>query len=457
MKRVLKKHFFVPVFIVLLLILAACGNGSSSGNPNTGGVAQQGLTSGNPYNACPSSTNTTAASPESGTVTLTVSGWTSTPAEDALVQSNLKKFEQLHPNIHINWSPIPGDYPTKMRANVASGTVPDVFYLQPSMSSEYISSGKLLNLSPYMARDGVKASDYYSALLNPFTCTNGEVFGLPKDWNSLGVFYNKQMFQAAGLAEPGANWTWTDLQNDAQKLTKNAGSPNAVYGIVLSADLSRWGAFLLQAGGSVLSKDGTQAAFNNQAGIQALQYYDSFFKNHTGAMPTTVGAPWNGDAFGKQRAAMVIEGGWLIPYMASTYPSVQYGIAPLPVAPTGKRADLIFTNAWAAYSGTKHPDAAWQLIKYMTGATVQESQLNAGFALPTLKSLANAPYFASHPDVKVLFDAAPYGYADYYGPQDATIHNELATALQEVMLNKSDPQTALNNAATKVNNDLQGG
>src|SRR5579863_9052635 len=260
------RRYFASLVIVLAFLLAACGSGGSSSG-NNGGSSTQGITSGNPYISCPSSTNTKAASPESGTINLTVAGWTSTPAEDALVQSNLQKFEQLHPNIHITWSPIPGDYPTKMRANVAGGTVPDVFYLSPDMSSEYISAGKLLNLSPYMARDGVKASDYYSALLNPFTCTSGQVYGLPKDWNSLGVFYNKSMFQAAGLSFPTANWTWTDMQNDAQKLTKNPGTPNSVYGISLSADLSRWGAFLLANGGTVLNKDGTQATFNNQTGI----------------------------------------------------------------------------------------------------------------------------------------------------------------------------------------------
>jgi multiple sugar transport system substrate-binding protein len=445
----------LPLLLIFALV-AACGGGGTSGTSGNG-ASQQGLTGGNSYINCPSNPNTTAANAETGSVTLTVSGFTSSPAEDALVQQNLHNFEKLHANIKINWSPIPGDYATKMRANVASNTVPDVFYLQPSMSNEYISAGKLLNLSPYMARDGVKATDYYSTLINPFVCTSGQIYGLPKDWNSLGVFYNKQMFQAAGLATPKAGWTWSDLQADAQKLTKNAGSPNSVYGVVLSADLSRWGAFLEQAGGSVLSKDGTQAAFNTQQGIQALQYYDSFFKNKTGAMPTTVGAPWNGDAFGKQRAAMVFEGGWLIPYMTETYPNVQYGIAPLPIGPTGKPANLSFTNAWAAYAGTKHPDAAWELIKYMAGATVQESNLTAGFALPTLKSLANSSYFASHPDLKVLFDAAPYSYADYYGSQDTPIHTDLSNAIQEVLLNKQSVQTALSNAETQINTQLQGG
>ncbi len=449
------KRYFAPLLIIFMLFfLAACG--SSGSTSTTGGVAQKGITSGNPYISCPSSTNTTAAAPESGTITLTVSGWTSTPAEDALVKSNLDNFQKLHPNIHINWSPIPGDYPTKMRANVASGTVPDVFYLSPDMSSEYISAGKLLNLSPYMARDHVSANDYYSALLNPFTCTSGQVYGLPKDWASLGVFYNKQMFQAAGVPFPSANWTWQDMYNDAQKLTKNAGTANAVYGISLSADASRWGAFLLADGGSMLNKDGTQATFNNAAGVNALNYYDSFIKNHVGVLPTQVGAPWNGDAFGKAKVAMTIEGPWLIPYMTSTYPSVQYDIAPLPISPIGKRADLIFTNAWAAYSGTKYPDAAWELIKYMTGTTVQKSQLDAGFALPTIKGLSNDPYFSQHPDFKVLFDAASYGYADYYGPQDVAIHNDLATALEAVMLNKQSVQSALNDAATKVDQALQG-
>ena len=446
---------FVPVLVILLLLLAACGGGSSTSSNNNGGNAQQGLTGGNAYNPCPSSPNTTAAAAESGSITLTVSGFSSSPAEDALVQQNLTNFTKLHPNIHINWSPIPGDYPTKMRANIASGTVPDVFYLTPDMSSEYIGANKVLNLSPYMARDNVSPGDYYASLLSPFTCKSGQIYGLPKDWNTLGIFYNKQMFQAAGLSAPDANWTWTDMQNDAQKLTKNPGTTQSVYGITLDNITSRWGAFLFANGGTVLNKDGTKAAFTDQAAIQSLQFYTSFQKNNTGTRPQNVGSTWSGDAFGKGRAAMAMEGGWLIPYLAQTYPNIQYGIAPLPVAPTGKRADLIYTNAWAAYSGTKHPDAAWQLIKYMTGSVVQTSQLHAGFALPTLKSLANDSYFTQNPGVKVMFDAASYGYADYYGPQDQAIHTDLDNAIEKVLLNKSDVPTALQEAASKVNSQLQ--
>lgn len=450
------KRLFTPFLILFMLLLAACGGGNtSSGTTTNGGNGQQGLTGGNSYNACPSNTNTTAAKPESGTVTLTVSGFSSSPAEDALVQQNLNKFTQTHPNIKINWSPIPGDYPTKMRANVASGTVPDVFYLTPDMSSEYIKANKVLDLTPYMQRDNVSANDYYGSLLSPFTCKSGHVYGLPKDWNTLGVFYNKKMFQAAGLAAPSASWTWSDMQNDAKKLTKDPNTTHSVYGITLDNTSSRWAAFLFADGGTVLNKDGTQAAFNNQAGINSLNFYTSFQKDGTGRRPEEVGSTWAGDSFGKERAAMALEGGWLIPYMAQTYPNVQYGIAPVPMAPNGKRADLIYTNAWAAYGNTAHPDAAWQLIKYMTGSEVQTSQLHAGFALPTLKSLANDSYFSQNPGVKVMFDAATYGYADYYGPQDQAIHTDLDNAIEKVLLNKADVSSALNDAAAKINNQLQ--
>jgi multiple sugar transport system substrate-binding protein len=428
------------------LVLAACGS-SGGGTGNTGGGAKGPK---NALNACPASTNSSAASAESGNITLTVSGWSSTPAEDTLVQQGFSNFEKLYPNITVNWTVVPGDYPTKMRANVASGNVPDVFYVQPPMAQEYIKAGKLLNLSPYMARDNVQPSSFYPSLMTPFDCADGTVFGIAKDWNSLGMFYNKTMFQAAGITDDPANWSWTDLQNAAQKLTTGK-----VKGVVLSADASRWGAFLYGNGGSMLSSDGKTATFNSQAGVDSATFYTSFEKNKTGIMPSDTGAGWNGEAFGKGQAAIAFEGGWMIPYMQQTYPNVQYGIAPMPKSPTGKRGNLLYTNAWGAYSGTKHADAAWKLIQYMTGADFQGQVLRDGFALPTIQSLANDPYFTQNPGVKVLQDGAADGTADFYGAADTQVHTQVANALQSVMLGKSDVKTALDGAKQTVDTWIQ--
>ncbi|HEU5369666.1 MAG TPA: ABC transporter substrate-binding protein [Ktedonobacterales bacterium] len=428
----------------LVVLMAACGGGGGNTGTGNGGKGPD-----NALNACPKSTNTQAASPESGQITLNVAGWSSSPAEDGLVQSALNQFMQQNPNIKVTWQVIPGDYPTKMRANVASGNVPDVFYLQPGMAQEYIQAGKLLNLSPYMARDNVPASDFYASLMQPFDCADGTVFGIAKDWNSLGLFYNKTLFQQAGIGDP-SNWSWSDFQNAAQQLTKNG-----VYGAALPPDASRWGAFLFANGGQMLSSDGTKALFNSQQGIDAATFYTSFQLNKTGVRPGDVGAGWDGDAFGKQQVAMTFEGGWMIPFMQQSFPNVQYGIAPMPKAPNGKRANLLYTNAWAAYSGTKHPDAAWKLIQFLTGAGHQGDVLRDGFALPTIKSLANDPYFQQNPGVAVLQQGAEVGYADFYGAADTEIHTEVSNALQAIMLGKSSVQDALNTAAQNVDNWIQ--
>lgn len=447
---------FIFLLSLCCFILASC---TAPGDVGGGDSISQGLSGGNNYNTCPAHPTTQAASPESGKVTLTVAGWASSSAEDALVQQQLQNFMKMHPTIKVNWTPVYTDYTTQLSAYITNGGVPDAFYMPPSLSPNYISSGQLLNLSPYMARDKVRAEDYYSALLSLFSCKAGQVYGLPKDWNSLGVFYNKALFKAAHIPFPDANWTWNDLRTIAKKLTKLTSNPKtSVYGISLPASSSRWLAFLFANGGSVLNHDGTQSAFNSQAGVDALNYYAGFQQDHSSQLASRLtdnDLTQIYDAFWQGRTALIIEGGWLIPYLEQKAPSMQYGIAPLPIAPNGQRGDLIFTNAWSAYAGTRHPDAAWELIKYMTGQTVQQSVLNEGFALPTLKSLANDPYFKQHPEIKVLFDAAQYGHPDVYGPQDTYIHTMLTLAINSVLTGHATAQSALDTAAQQINRRLE--
>jgi multiple sugar transport system substrate-binding protein len=445
----LRRVWSIATLLTLVGLLAACGGGSTS-NVSGGGLK-------GPQNrliSCPGSSNGTKAA-ETGNITLNVSGWSSSPAEDTLVKAGLFAFHQKYPNITANWSPIPDQYQTKMRANVASGNVADVFYVSPDMAQEYIKAGKLLSLSPYLQRDNIQPSNYYSALQTPFDCADGSVYSIPKDWNSLGLFYNKDMFAAAGLGDP-TGWSWTDFTNAAQKLTKVGKTPaTSVYGVALPADTSRFGAFLFANGGQMLSADGKTASFNNAAGVAAAQFYTSFETGKTGVMPSDIGAGWDGEAFGKGGVAMTFEGGWMIPYMSSTFPSIKYGIAPLPTAPTGQRSNLVYTNGWGAYSGTAHPDAAWKLIQFLTGIDYQTQVLHDGFALPTISSLSNDSYFTDNPGVKVLEDGNQGAHADFYGAADSKVHSEVANALQAIMQGKAAPQAALDTAASNVNTFIQ--
>jgi multiple sugar transport system substrate-binding protein len=459
----MKRPITILLLLGVLLIIAATSSGASSLlSPNSAINVRQGLVDSMSRIPCPQDASTLPAPLEKKQITLTVAGWSSSPAEQALVNANLSRFEQLHPNIHVEWQPFLGHYPTKMQASLINRDMPDVFYLQPGMASEYIPAGALLNLSPYMTRDSVKGNEFY--FTNMFSCKGGQVYGIPKDFSALGLFYNKDLFQRAGVPYPTERWTWEDMRAAAKKLTRKGAAARAVYrgkepvyGLTLPINSSRWLAFLYASGGSVLNEDGTRATFNSAQGAKSLEYYTSFQREDgSSVLPSALVPGWAGDvfdAFGEEYAAMAIEGSWLIPYLHEKYPSFQhYSLAPLPLGPQGKRANLVFTNAWSAYSKTAHPAAAWELIKYMTGQEVQRSQLYQSFALPTLKSLATDAYFTANPSVKMLFDSAQvYGYPDYYGLNDTFIHERLNQAITSTLSGQLSARKALDNAARQVN------
>jgi len=403
---------------------------------------------------CPTSPKANLAIPPATPVSLTVMGWSSTTAEDNLVRNLLDDFQRLHPWITLKWTSVNGNYPDTMGFLAAQGKLPDVFFMRPDMAPAYITKQKLLNLSPYIQRDKVNTSEYYPILFTPFVC-NSTIYGIPKDWNTLGIVYNKALFRQAGLAFPDDTWTWNNLREAARKLTHVTSEGVVQYGISLPALSSRWLAFLFANGGSVLNASQTKSMFTTPAAVDALKFYSSMqLEDHSSTLPGTLNASWSGLVFGAQQAAMAIEGGWLIPFLKENYPNIDYGIAPLPLSPQNKRANLLFTNAWAANAATKYPEASWELIQYMTSAPAQTHILNSGLALPSLAELGNAPFLQQQANIQVLFKALPYSTLDYYGRDDTFIHSHLDIAIQNVLIGKMSAQNALIDAASQIDSVL---
>jgi multiple sugar transport system substrate-binding protein len=368
---------------------------------------------------------------------IRISGWSSSPTEDALLTDSINAFMTANPNVKVKWEPIAKDYDTVLKTNIAAGTEADVFYVDIFWADSVMKTGKLLALDDLMSKSGVNKSDFVPSLLNAFSY-NGKVYGIPKDFNTLGLVYNKDLFKAAGVAEPTNDWTWTDLAAAAKKLTKSDGS---VVGLSLPADAARFMPFLWAAGGDL-------ANINNDKGQAATDFYTGFeAKDNVSKLPSELGMGWAGEAFEKQKAAMVFEGGWLPADLNNNFKSVNYGVVQMPKGSAGK-SNLIFTVSYSVSAKTKNPTAAWALTNYLTGKDNQSKVLKAGFALPTRTALSSE---ITNVNSKAIFDGAPYGKPfNYAAANTGKVNDEINKALESIMLKKSSVKDALDKLATTI-------
>ena len=404
------------------VLLAACGGGNNAG----GGATNEADVTG----------------------TIRAANWGGNPTENSLVKKYETDFMTKYPKIKVTQEEIPDHFEDKIKTEMAANNEPDAMYVSTALMNFAAPAGRLLDLTPLMSKWGVSADEFIPTLMTPWQLS-GKQYALPKDFGDLVLFYNKSMFTAAGLQAPTS---WDDIRSAAKTLTKGS-----VKGLSLPADAARFDAFLFGYGGQVLSSDKTKAVFNDSKAQDALTFYSSFqLQDKSSDLPDKLGATWPGDAFGKQKAAMVIEGGWLIPYMHDTYPSVSYGSIKLPKFPS-KQSSLLFTNGWGCSAKTKNQDACMLFVKYMTGKVVQQQVLQSGFALPSRKDLGTDPAITANPDVKNLFDSATFATAWTFGPHESKINDAQNNAIQSVLLGKSDVKSALDKAVQEANSALSGG
>jgi multiple sugar transport system substrate-binding protein len=301
----------------------------------------------------------TAAIPVAAAGSVSWATWSSNPTEQAGQKKLLDAFQSKY-GINVDFQVINGDYNAALKARLTAGTAPDVFYVNSDHVQDYIRTGALKNLDFLKKDKTFNYSSLYKNLQAGYTY-KGHVYGIVKDYSPLALWYNKALFSAAGISKPPT--TWAQMQTDACKLTDKS---KKQYGLSLSADPARWLAFVYQAGGSLLNKKQTKATIDSSAAKTALTYYAGLVKKGCAARPDQVGAGWNGEAFGRQNAAMAIEGNWMTSYMQQTFPSVKYGIAVLPKGPKGA-GNLAFTSCYAINAHTSNLKNATTFFKYVAG------------------------------------------------------------------------------------------
>jgi len=385
---------------------------------------------------------------ESG-ATLRVSSWGDT-SEQQVNKDALARFNQVYPDVKITYEPQPSNYQEKLLAQVAGGAEPDVFYVDPGLAYQFIPNNILLDVTPALQEAGRSKDDYFPNLINTFVGQDGKIYGLPKDFGSLAVFYNTDMVKTA----PKEGWTQDDMTNFVKENASGSGQTK-VFGFSADPDFERWGAFALANGGKIV--DNNKCAINSDIGVSTLDWWYGMYKDGNATQPSDVGASWSGEAFAKKRIASTAQGGWLIPFVNDPKANfgVKFDVAPLPVGKSGGKADLLFFNAWSASAKSKFPKAAAALVLFLASRENEGAILQTGFALPTLKGFENDPYFQGTDVInrasKILYATAEYGTPDYYGGiNDQKIKKAINDATLRVYAKQQTSKQALDQACQEV-------
>jgi len=289
-------------------------------------------------------------------------------------------------------------YMEKVLTQFAGGNPPDVLFVEVNNFKKFAEKGVLEDLTPYLEKEtAFKKKDFYPQIIDRFTINNS-LYVLPRDIAPICVvYYNKKLFDEAGVKYPTDDWTWADLVKKGQKLTKK--DANGIYtqfGFV--DDWPIWESFVYSNGGSLVDnvKNPKRCTLDKKAAIDAVQFRaDLIHKYKISPSPsqmTAMGGMGTSDMFVSGKVAMFYSGIWKTPLFRQIK-DFQWDVVMFPKGPTGIRAFSTGGSGYAITKGSKKKEAAWKLVTYLAGKQGQIELAKTGLAQPAMIKIAESEYF----------------------------------------------------------------
>lgn len=316
------------------------------------------------------------------------------PEELAVWQTMVDEFEASHPDIVVtvdvsDWE----SYWNKLQTLFAGGTPPDVFAMDAPLYLDWQSRGVLLNLQPYIDASPGLLDGFYPVTLQVYQQADG-YYGLPRDFQTIVLYYNKDMFDVAGMDYPTDDWTLDDLKAAAKQLTLDSNNDGITDQWGFAADLWDmelfWSEAIWSFGGSILSDDHTQTLINEDGARDAWNFISGMALDDKSLPDPNQAQQFGGDPFAAGVAAMTTIGHWVVPEYSVL--DFSWDVAAFPAGPAG-RATSVNSAGLVIAGATQHADAAWEFVKYAVSASGQSNLTELGFAIPVLQSLAESPVF----------------------------------------------------------------
>jgi multiple sugar transport system substrate-binding protein len=277
------------------------------------------------------------------------------------------------------------DLNQQLSQGFAGDDAPDLFYMGWDQFANYATNGYL----DTYAQDLSNADQFYPSLVDTFTFDSSFVCA-PKDFSTLGLIVNTDIWAAAGLTDADIPTDWDSLEAVATKLTSGS-----TVGLSFGLEYARLGVFMNQAGGTLVNDDGTEATADSPENLAGLEYVQKLHDAGVLKFPSEIDAGWGGEALGAGKAAMVIEGPW-IKGIAADYPDTKWAAYELPEGPGGK-STFTFSNCWGIPANSDTRDAAVSLVEYLTSDEQQLAFADAFGVIPSTESGA-ASYAEKYPD-----------------------------------------------------------
>lgn len=401
---------------LLSVVAAACGGGQ--GAETTSATETQPTTQ----------PTTTPTSPPAGAlegVELKLWGWSSSDAENQALSDLVAAFND-ETGASAEFQPQP-EYDATLQAALAGGEPPDVFYVDSFKLPDLASQGILAPIPEGVIEE---PDDIYPSLREAFTF-DGTWYCPPKDFSTLALVYDPDVLEAAGVSVPT---NWEELAAAAETLTtgtvEEVAAGTAQAGLAMGVEYPRWGVFLFQNGVAITDDAVTEVTLDNDQARESLQFIADLYQAGHAIKPQAVDAGWAGEAFGQGKAAMTIEGNWIVGYLKDTFPDKKFAVAELPVGPAGP-GTFAFTVCYAVPADAANPDASWALVDYLTNRAGSLAWTSAFNVMPARQSVA-ADWLAPRPELEAFVTGAEYAHrwALKPGANDLVgVFNEQAEAL----------------------------
>ncbi|AWS44230.1 extracellular solute-binding protein [Streptosporangium sp. 'caverna'] len=302
----------------------------------------------------------------------------------------------------------------------AGDSPPDVFYVDASRFADYASVGAL---EPYGDRISDPA-DFYGNLRTAFT-HDGRFYCAPKDFSTLALIVNDDLWKRAGLSGADVPTTWEQLTSVSERI-----KARGIVPLVIGDTHDRIGAFMVQAGGRIISPDGRRAVADSPENLRALRYVRTLLENKLARFPQDLDAGWSGEAFGKGEATMTIEGNWIEGALRADFPAVEYSVHELPAGPKG-RGTLAFTNCWGIAAKSPYKKAAISFVEAMTTVDQQMAFARAFGAMPSRRS-AKGPFTREFPRDTSFVNGAEYARGPVNAPKMESVLADFDAGLQQL-------------------------